>query len=840
MRITKIKYRRPEHSIGSALILAVVLSSLLAIVGVLFVMVARIERISSTAVSENAELNFAVDTVIAGISRQLAQDVPGIVDQAQEYYDYPDANNPWLASLEPYKSENDYYWSQISDITEDPNNSTRDIQADIVHEYDTITEPNSSIATADADGDGIGDSKWFEIDGITSTKGNPIYAAVRIIDNASMLNVNTAFKFDPGDPNALIVNVDGSHQLQVNLMALTTEPNQSPTLAKQIELLNERANYGGNVDPFDMDAYLANVVWDYDDPNGYYTPFDLSDELELRYRYILNQTDIDTRLEEWCEGLRSNTLSTPVTSGGADFDAWFLKAAGSGTFNPNYALRHIATIYNIDRIINPDGTGFNNGKMLNVNTVADPNLLYDAIRAGMRDFADPNSTMLADEIAANLAVNIIDLRDEDMDITEFTPANKTYYGLEAQPFINEIGFRIASNNAEISSENNFAVELYNPFEVDIPLSDFRLQLRDANDSVVQTLRLTGYVIGAESRFVITNNSTSTSRFGIDNIISTGRGKEDPNLVLATYSLVGTDPPTYELDQRYNISLARVVTDGQLYLDRQTTENDWFDWDEIKDIQQFYCRNDNNGNMVYQTLAKSDNTLGRTNQTSGLLINYNLTDSTRFFHGVGDIARALIITASADPNETLGARLASQPPEADIRMDLQNPAFSNIFQYLTVIDPTEFGHSAEETRVKGRININTAPWYVLSQLPWMQPAIAQNVVTYRQTNGPFKTIGELTHVPLMDFYANDSVDLDIWPDLTPGDGAINDFEERDVIFSRISNLTTVRSDVFTAYITVRLETDGPQRKVIAIFDRSLVTSAGDKVEVLAVHPVPDPR
>jgi hypothetical protein len=128
---------------------------------------------------------------------------------------------------------------------------------------------------------------------------------------------------------------------------------------------------------------------------------------------------------------------------------------------------------------------------------------------------------------------------------------------------------------------------------------------------------------------------------------------------------------------------------------------------------------------------------------------------------------------------------------------------------------------------------------------MQPAIAQAIVAYRDTvAGAFENIGELLQVPGMGYYANDpiyaTVDLNSFPDLTPNDGAISDFEERDVIFSRISNIVTVRSDVFTAYILVRIGADGPQKRVLAILDRSQVTSPGGKVRILALHPVPDPR
>jgi hypothetical protein len=128
---------------------------------------------------------------------------------------------------------------------------------------------------------------------------------------------------------------------------------------------------------------------------------------------------------------------------------------------------------------------------------------------------------------------------------------------------------------------------------------------------------------------------------------------------------------------------------------------------------------------------------------------------------------------------------------------------------------------------------------------MHAAIAQEIVTYRDTIAKgFESTAELMQVPQMGYYAYDPayrlIDLDRFPDLTPNDGAISDFEERDVIFSRISNLVTVRSDVFTAYILVRIGIDGPQRRVIAILDRSQVNSTTDKVKIVALHPVPDPR
>ncbi|MBN2181388.1 MAG: hypothetical protein JW715_05705 [Sedimentisphaerales bacterium] len=855
MKISGQTISNRRQNFGSALILAVVLSSLLAMVGVLFVLVARMNKMATSSVAENMELDFAVDTVTATITQQLASDIPDIEIirtsdpndpnapvinsniERQEYYDYPDANNLWLASLEPYKSGSDYYWRQISDLTGSLAGLNRNVKARIISEYAPISDSNET--NADADGDGVGDSRWIKLDEIASSRGEAIYAAIRIIDNGAMLNVNTAYKFDPCDPNAGVFDIDGTSQLQINLMSLAAEPGYSGTQAEEAILLWERANNGRNVNPLDLDAYARNVIWRYSDSNEAYTPFDISDELELRYRYILNHTAIDTRLESWSDRFRYGAISTPVTSGGNDLDAWFSRTAGSSVFDPNYTYRHIATIHNMDRIINPVGSELNDGKMINVN-LADKNLLYAALRAGLRDDYDPN-TAGADELAAQLAVNIVDHRDLDVGVSTLQVGSKMYYGFEAQPFINEIGFRISSDRSNVSTNNYFAVELYNPFQVDIPLADFRLEIRDANENIVDTITLVGYVISAGGRFVITSSGDATSEFGLANLISTGGGKEDPNLVLARYALVTPDPPAYELSEKYDIFLRRLTPVGQIFLDKQLTLRNWFDWDNVNGSSKYYCRNDNNWNVVYQQMHSADNTLGAVNGTLGTQKDYNIVNSIGSFATAGEIARVLTIGPSADPNDMIGRKLAAEPYEGRVRIDLQNAVFAGIFRYLTVIDPTVYGLPVEETRIKGRVNINTAPSFVMAQLPWMVPAIAGDVVTYRDTEkGAFKSIAEMMYVPQMGYYATDALDLEVWPDLTALDGAVDDFEERDIIFSRISNLVTVRSDVFTAYILVRIGINGPQRRVVAVFDRSQTDSGPDKVRIVAVHPVPDPR
>ncbi len=823
----------PRKKVGSALILTVVLTSLLAIVGVLFVMMSRVDKIATSAVSESRELNFAVDTIVAKISEELILDVPG-VDKA-EYYDYPGSQDKWLAGLEPHSSGGNYYWRQISDVTGYLAGYTTDIQAKVLPEYAPIliTDFNQPVADADADGDGVGDSKWFKFDDITSSKGKPIYAAVRIIDNGGMLNVNTAYKFDPRSSREM---VDGTSQLQINLMALADRPGYPSTASDETDLLKARANYGSGIDYLDLNRYKRDVIWRYNEPNGLYTPFDISDELELRYRFLLNNTAIDTRLEEWGVEFRRNTLSTPVTTGGQELDNWFKRAYDAGGVDPNYTYRHIATIYNMDRIIDPNGT-----KMININT-APLDKIYNALLNGI---ASANR----EEIAAQLAVNIVDFRDSDTSVTALPSGSRTYYGAEVQPFISEIAFRVSDTNPANPANNYFAIELYNPFNIDIPLGDFRLELR-LGSNVVSTINLTNCAIAANSRFVITNSSAASSVFGVVDLISIGGGKEDDNLVLAKYiPVLGSDPPVYALSEKFDVYLLRTVyeyavrgTGINLYLDQQKTEDAWFTWNSVKGTSRFYCRSDINWNIIYQELQSTGNTLGVPNMLAANRKNYNLENSREPFVTIGDITKVLTVGPSIDPNDMIGMRFAAEPNEEFIRPDLKNPAFANIFQYLTVIDPGTFGLGTNETRIRGRININTAPWFVIAQLPWMRPDIARAIVAYRDTTTAqgLKSISQLMQVAQMVYYAVELADLTTFPDLTPNDGAGQDFEERDVIFSRISDLVTVRSDVFTAYILVRIGLDGPQKRVLALLDRSNVNSSTDRVRVVALQPVSDPR
>ncbi|GAI58841.1 unnamed protein product, partial [marine sediment metagenome] len=233
-------------------------------------------------------------------------------------YDYPDVNNTWLASLEPYSFGGNYYWQQISDVYRIFGPGI--LPAVIVPDYQDPCVGHGLVA--DADGDGVADARWVIIPNMTSSKGKPIYAAIRVVDNGAMLNVNSGFKFDPNFVDANLI--DGSSQLQINLMALSWRPGftfYDP--CDEMDLLQARAL---GLNPLALDQYERDVIWRYTLPGGSkYTPFDIGDELELRYRYLLNHTGIDTRLEAWGGEFRINTFWRPVEQPG-DLIDWFYSA----------------------------------------------------------------------------------------------------------------------------------------------------------------------------------------------------------------------------------------------------------------------------------------------------------------------------------------------------------------------------------------------------------------------------------------------------------------------------------------------------------------------------------
>jgi len=880
MDLTNERRSGCRRDTGSALILTVVLTSLLAIVGVLFLMAARIDKMATSATADNRQLGFAVDSVVAQIGEVLAKDVPGF-PRAEEYYDYPDANNAWLADLEPYAKKSpsststnpvfDYYWRQISNITGKSIGRTRDVNALTVGEREII-DPCSprinTIADADADGDGVGDARWFEMPGLASSKGKPIYAAVRIVDNGGMLNVNTGYKFDPRDPNRF--NIDGRSQLQVNAEILAAGTNSLGT-ARSIDPASAQ----------DLARYEWEVIWQYAYPTYNYTPFDLSDELELRYRYLLNHDQIDTRVENWGLFKPQIVITTPVDSDGNDLDLWYLRAAGVDPcvpidpcavvpdkfkFDPHYAYRHIATVHNLDRILAPRSLltlpGMDPNKMVNVN-IASGEMLTWAITAAL---AGVNLGALGDP--AQIAANIKDYIDEDDEITIQwgTVTTSPYFGFERPCiYLSELAYRSVRNSSTNMVHKSYAVELCKPYFEDRDPCDgqWRILVKQSSGDVTQVITWSG-----TRQFHVLMSEDSEAAITADHVFF-----EDLNTPPDPALVPGYDPAKYSRPAAQALDSAGFSAGATIELQRKVivgARDAWLPVDQMR-VPATFDPNTADGAVhklqrdisvekcIFRLWGPADPNAGKSLGNGNS--QYKSADARKLqahpantpLVNIGELGMIFAKSAYSIPDPNLAT-----PPAESLLIDLREPVYQRLFNYLTVIDPVIHNSAlgSSEMRVKGRININTAPVFVLAQLPWMtqyQEVVPlerpRGIVEYRNKWGAFKSIAGLMSVPEMWRLQRDGVNnlFDVvptatvkrGPDLT-FDTVTDDLEERDLIFTRISNLVTVRSDVFTAYILVRIGLDGPQKRVVAIFDRGLTTSPRDSVRVLSLEQVPDPR
>ncbi|GAI77211.1 unnamed protein product, partial [marine sediment metagenome] len=290
----------------------------------------------------------------------------------------------------------------------------------------------------------------------------------------------------------------------------------------------------------------------------------------MRNRFVLDAQYSTVRVEAalpitlaYPQGKRFGNRFAPIDSSIA-FTAW---KRILNPFDPNdsYNFRHLLTTYNIDRIIDPNGR-----KMINVNEKIPVGILYNTLLRSI-DPAIINPNIRRQY--AQLAANMVDFADDDTIVTVFEPNDplnpkSIYYGFEAQPFITEIGMK--SKPGEISC----AVELYNPFDKAINLSDFEIELiyEDSNstDTVLTVSFGSGDIIDVNSYFVVANR---LSEFDI----YTPRRRQDRRLRFFGdwQPPGGRKPPVVGGPDRKPPTLTtRPVGDGIVFLKRRVGAGEW--------------------------------------------------------------------------------------------------------------------------------------------------------------------------------------------------------------------------------------------------------------------------
>ncbi len=960
-------------------------------------------------------------------------------DNSDEYWDYPGPDDPWLASLEPIYDGTNYIWPHVTDLYSDnfglgfappryydPQNDSDLTQADstnansvpfeVAPRVDPINPANSVIpsnnviakilhpdtrvhviedgydilaaadenhrwyagARADADGDGVADSRWFVVPHVAGSEGEDLYAAVRIIDNSGMININTAYR----DPTNLLTTPgqwDGSLLSHVNLQGIISDTDNTDGLdATTIQDIRFGGNnvFGiNNIPTLPIPAYLdyqnyandiqyetdvagrllnpASVYEAVNNPIGFYhyLPFDLSDELDLRNRFFLS-SPADTRCSlAWPVTFKPGNGSVGKTQlyyPGDELDNWYAKLkpdvdhpflAASYIDTPNlpigfYNRRFFSTTLNLDRTIAPwvdinsisdvmpgELSGAWNAwtdwdqtadqwtyRPVCINDVIDPNvpdvdvkLLAAAIWLGLPDGSDiknmPQFTafgwgddLARQSLACMMAVNLVDYIDNDSTVTSLKVGNTTYYGHESaadQLYITKIAVAQYDDTDDgvDNGTTNYAVEVYNPSDNPTNLSNWELKINNG-----APIAISGNTILARTSGVIASDITTPAGFSTPSSISV------PLLIFAvgdTIELILKQASGDVVFDQITIPvdpLAAVPTEFRNHVMSVTPPLEiYYAEREIAESDPYYRLNPNTEatmpiwpeTLIWDSTPVAtlpDYSTGTITDITNPPIQLEVPDAK--LRTIGELTNVLALgmmhNSAANVhynmpeffNNILSSGMTLTDPNfmSAGRVDLTKPEFANIFKYLTVFKPFDDGvdndgnylyDESEELAIAGRININTAPWFVMAQLPWMQHFItpgdplivnwydrARLIYYDRYTNGAFTNIADIMRVPEMGSLAfdtdqNSNVTSPPTPDFTD-DTFTDDLEERDLIFQRISNLVTVRSDLFTAYILVRLDVNGPQKRMIAIFDRSGVFSPGDRPRLIALHQVPDPR
>jgi hypothetical protein len=821
------------------------------------------------------------------------------INEKNEYYDYPGPDDPWLASLEPMllsdngtptNDTDDWYaWRHISDIYDnnfginpsalyfDPDDKSNTSQWDstvslafwvrstfgippqsvstvarivsdkdstecIKDNADTSTEPDIWLwgARADADGDGVADSRWVKVPNLTGPRGQNVYTAVRIIDNGGMININTAFR-DPSGLTTTPGEWDGSRLSHVNLEGIMAST-ESGTLG---ELQGWRYGTITTTRP-DLDDYANDEQ--YDDnvsqrimnplripgpPVEVYMPFDITDELELRNRVFMASPVTSSCETIWPvtfnPGPGNVGIELPYTIGDS-LKNWYYKLKPdidqpdwqTGDFIIHYYNRRFfSTTYNFDRVIVPkmvdDAPAWTALTMPSdlkvqwqnwnhwdevqsdkwlyqpvcVNDIAakptpeNLKLLAAAIWLALPDSPtnspaegfqysppgyNPVWTMTRDELACQLAVNLVDYIDNDPDSTSMAitvgAMNYTYYGFEPENkvYISKIAKGAYKDHLNAHGGgidkiyNCYAVELYNPSSNDIDIEDWKF---DINGTPIDISTAAITVVPATATLVFTGSDNAAAAdpdtiFGLvgagidlasfifnlnDKIALLDKADGCPVDAIDTGTPVLTPPDDdsmanylergdWILNERMPVwdtttswvlpgnlgSFAPVASAPDKNISKIAIGNR--DDDELPNVGEAFLvfgigarREGNASPYNYRTLPEWLNSFSdRPNDDMKTIDAGRINPVHIDFVNISRYLTVKNFNPFSDPDiDNDGNGKIGYASRDGIDNDGQNG----------IDDPGEVALDDNyELMVAGRININTAPWFVIAQLPWV--------------------------------------------------------------------------------------------------------------------------
>lgn len=860
--------KRITNQRGSVLVMVIGLLTLIAMLGSMFLLVSRLQRRTADALDAAAP-----DSLIEGIVDQVKAQM--LADLHIDVYDDKGDTNPANDEYLPYSAATATAPEDYADFPGESNDawlatsfSNTLLQVDppvwphitnISSETADITDvPFNNARLRDTDSDGINDSIHYRME-VFNANGDEYCAAVRVIDLGGLLCVNTAGQIaDATNPP------DFTTPVSVDLRGFLGD-------AVYNALNGDRCDPDGT--PSDMGALWTNLASRVPSTTSDYTAFGVGDEMYLRWLTSTQNSSVFT-----------GPLFEATKTGQATPLAPYLRRFLTTRSCSRNLLRRPRAYFDVRIPLRDNDDYFDDTTVPSGETLTRGELHRNALYATLADALGNSDAakITAAHFVANLWAYMDGQRDSkayDVEVTGHSSGtNPIVYGVVPQPFVTEIfaynlqdsgGSDIANANGDDGHAS--AIELYNPSTNAIALDKYQI----TKDGGTAEPFPGGASIPANGRFVIYHIEGD---FDHDNNPSTAR-------ISGTAAMYGIPTANAwdwdDLDFRDGTEfiISRIPETGkEIQVDSVTkgsggdidfTATDGLSGTELKDV----CRDDSDNDRyairesvvdhsgsIPCASVPSNHTLGAYNNltdpqkatltsNSGFSIlesRPNGATSTTPMSSVSDLMNLFLVgpidqdslvtqlttrasdTSRGYANELVSFATLSNTSYPSVPFGC---ALAEFFAVIPGYNPADA--DPVDSRVYGRLNINTATRETLLQLPWPdqvntktledddRDAIVQAILDWRDTNGAFTTPGQLA-VVLGDLFNTMTTGT------TPAWGAIdtssnNYLEERQKLYNAVADLVAVNSDVYAVTIRVTLEDAAGNVKYgwnyISVVDRS---------------------
>ncbi len=393
--------------------------------------------------------------------------------------------------------------------------------------------------------------------------------------------------------------------------------------------------------------------------------------------------------------------------------------------------------------------------------------LYDIARFSLsKVFRHIGTYLSTEEKYEQIALNMIDYFDADLDIT-YGEQDTKRFGTESIGFISEIlpktSVKANPNDPAkplyLANTGEF-VEIYNPFHQDVEVGDYILDVGAGKTYQLSNIGIN--TIAKQSSVIITDD---TGRFDAEHPNMPGSAKV---VKLKDFYI---DASANEVILTLNSNVINQIKINNLEEDKSIIRDDPRVIEEIafphfSAVTKNITPTPGDNSEFLQSFIGADNSM----EELDLCLNINGD-----YQKVKSLSHLKYIYLGVGSSKYLQLKSQNVTSESLKIMDLFYYFNNEWIDYFDKIDKREMAVYESPDRIAGKININTASAQVLKCLPGANPAAANAIIAYRESNGPFKQPGEIIFA------------------LKQISGLTN--ANVDYIFDRIINCISVRSNNF---------------------------------------------